>query len=363
MRLMLTTDTVGGVWTFTKELSTELLYRGHQVCLVSFGRAPSIDQEREAAELRRAYGSHFDYRWSDAPLEWMQNNATAYSDGAALLLALDAMFAPDGCIFSQFCFGALPIDTPKIVVAHSDVVSWAAACNENLDEDSAWMRVYRDLVFRGLQDADAVVSPTATYLQTLQSFFPHLTPLRAVVANGRTISPQPANERKLQAVTAGRMWDKAKNLSLLQDCALPIPLVVAGELADIPPAANGALQAVGQLNEEQLLRLFRESAVYVCTSVYEPFGMAPLEAALCGCAIVAMDLPTLREVWGEAALYFHDAASLSRVSLDLRDDAVKLKQYQALSRARADRYTASRMADGYIDLLTSLNNKQEAYAA
>ena len=363
MRLMLTTDTVGGVWTFTKELSTELLHRGHQVCLVSFGRAPSVDQERVAADLQSAYGAHFQYRWSDAPLEWMQNNATAYSDGAALLLALDATFAPDGCIFSQFCFGALPVNTPKIVVAHSDVVSWAAACDESLDEGSEWIRVYRDLVSQGLQDADAVVSPTHAYLLTLQAVFPHLPPSRTVLANGRSISASPLTERKLQAVTAGRMWDKAKNLPLLQDCALPMPLVVAGESTDELRKRNAALQCAGLLSEEQLLRLFRVSAVYVCTSVYEPFGLAPLEAALCGCAVVSMDIPTLREVWGEAAVYFHDTASLSEVLRDLRDDAVKLAQHQALSQACAARYTASRMADGYIELLTSLTAKQDAYAA
>jgi len=37
---------------------------------------------------------------------------------------------------------------------------------------------------------------------------------------------------------------------------------------------------------------------------YEPFGLAPLEAALSRCAIVANDIPSLREVWGSAAMYF-----------------------------------------------------------
>ena len=64
------------------------------------------------------------------------------------------------------------------------------------------------------------------------------------------------------------------------------------------------------------------AAIYIATSKYEPFGLAPLEAALSRCAIVANDIPSLREVWEDAALYFRkdDARSLREALVRLHGD-------------------------------------------
>ena len=72
------------------------------------------------------------------------------------------------------------------------------------------------------------------------------------------------------------------------------------------------------LSEDAVFAAFRSSSIYVAASRYEPFGLAALEAALCGCAIVARDIPSLREVWGEAAVYFRDAEGLERLLGALR---------------------------------------------
>ena len=358
MRLILTTDTVGGVWTFTKELASELLVRGHEVRLVSFGRAPSVEQERVAADLQRVYPARFACTFSEVPLEWMETNAVAFDGGASLLLALEETFRPDAYLFSQFCYGALPVETFKVVIAHSDVLSWAAACNESLDEDGHWMRTYRDIVQRGLSQADAVVSPTAAYLLNLNNHFGALPPMQRVIANGRRIAPAAAQERTLQAVSAGRMWDKAKNLQLLFGTSLPMPVVIAGECDDTTSKLNDVLQWIGQQNQAKLLGLFRRSSVYLCTSVYEPFGLAPLEAALCGCAVVAMDIASLREVWGSGAVYFHDSQSLSQRLTCFCKNPKALSQAQARSHARATSYSTARMADQYLKLLVSPTQTQ-----
>jgi glycogen synthase len=107
---------------------------------------------------------------------------------------------------------------------------------------------------------------------------------------------------------------------------------------------------LGTLGSEELLALFRESAIYICTSRYEPFGLAPLEAALCGCAVLAYDILSLREVWGSAALYFDSGHSLSRLLHDLSNNAASLTAAQERSLARARTFTAERMASGYYQL-------------
>ena len=187
-----------------------------------------------------------------------------------------------------------------------------------------------------------------------------------VIPNGRTIpSDGEPFKRECRAITAGRIWDPAKNLRLLESINSPLPILVAGE-NDTVTASKSNIELVGHQSESDLLDLFRSSAIYLCTSMYEPFGLSPLEAALCGCAVLANDIPSLREVWGDAALYFHDAASLTYLLHTLRDDPLTLAKTQATSLARARTYTAGRMADAYLDLVrTSSTNagRLEAHAA
>ena len=56
------------------------------------------------------------------------------------------------------------------------------------------------------------------------------------------------------------------------------------------------------------------SAIYALPARYEPFGLSALEAGLCGCALVLGDIPSLREVWGDAAVFVdpHDAQALAK---------------------------------------------------
>ena len=109
MRLLMTTDTVGGVWTFTSELASQLLAREHDVALVSFGRSPSQEQQDWLGKLTVEF-PQFVFAASDAALEWMPENASAYTAGEPLLLNLCESFQPDALLLSQFCFGALPVD-------------------------------------------------------------------------------------------------------------------------------------------------------------------------------------------------------------------------------------------------------------
>lgn len=352
MRVLLTTDTIGGVWTFTAELTTELLNRGHSVALVSFGRAPSHYQASWAAATLNRFGISFHYVPSTAPLEWMQSNRSAYTAAAPLLLRIADAFLPDLLHTSQFCFGSLPLAMPKVITAHSDVLSWASACRHNVLEPSPWLYRYKSMVERGLAGADAIVAPTRWMVSALRQHFSFIAPAR-VILNGRNLLSAPADSRKLQAVSAGRFWDEAKNLSLLTNLDSPIPIIVAGEQEhedSIAPASLGSVIPVGALSEYELLSLFRESSLYIAPSIYEPFGLAPLEAALCGCALLTNDIPSLHEIWGDAAIYFQDASTLSQALKRLCSDKNYLLRAQNSAGNRARQLTATCMADSYLNL-------------
>ncbi len=354
MRILLTTDTVGGVWTFTQELAVELLRRGHCVALLSFGRAPSAAQTTACKQLRSCYGERFRYQASAIPLEWMENNEGAYRDGLPALLALAGSFRADIVHSSQFCFGDLPLSMPVVVTAHSDVLSWAAACRPQGLEPSAWLARYRALVERGLEGASAVVAPTRWMSARLCALYGLLS-APEIILNGRSVLPTYGGSRHLQAVSVGRFWDEAKNLALLTEVKSTIPIVVAGEQrfeASEAVADAGNLIFLGPLAERKVLELFCTSSLYLAPSRYEPFGLAPLEAAQCGCALLLNDLPSFREIWGDAALYFDDALSLGRLLTDLSPRS--LQETQGRSQKRARQLTATRMAEQYESLYRRL---------
>jgi glycogen synthase len=356
MRILMTTDTVGGVWTFTKQLTMDLLKRGHEVALVSFGRAPSASQ-LAWSEVTRSSSSGFSYFPSEAPLEWMQENAEVYQLCAPLLLSVADELQPDVLLSSQFCFGKLPVSIPRIIVAHSDVLSWARACRTAPLPSTPWLRQYIQLVSEGLDGANAVVAPTHWMLTALAASFT-LPQNAVVILNGRTLPVSSAQRqpRALRAVTAGRLWDEAKNLSILQKIDPPMPIFVAGsselESSQAPPE-HSRINLLGELDESELLNLFGGSAAYICTSLYEPFGLAPVEAALCGCAVVANDIPSLREVWKDCASFFHDERTLLAVLQQLTNPQL-LETAQARSQARAEMYTSSRMTERYLNLFERL---------
>ena len=364
MRLLMTTDTVGGVWTFTRELAAGLIDRGCEITLVSVGKPPSSEQLSHIKPLIAT--GRLTYAVATAALEWMPENSNAYSAVEPLLLELCRGQRPDALLLSQFCFGALPVDVLKIVIAHSDVLSWADAVGKAPLPPDAWLSTYLALVQRGLSGAHAVIAPSAAALRSTASHY-RLLEDTAVVHNGRSLPAAVSFEgsRSLRAVTAGRMWDPAKHLDLLTEVNSPIPLLVAGE-QDASAAVAGSITMLGHQGEAQLLELFHQSAIYICCSRYEPFGLAPLEAALCGCALLVNDLPSLREVWGDAALYFTDASALEELLCQLAADPTRLSDAQQAARQRAGHFTRERMVDAYLAAIARCTDKRtrtECHAA
>ncbi len=372
MRLVMTTDTVGGVWTYSTDLERQMLARGWAVMLVTVGPdRPSTAQEAVLAEAAMQWRDLFSTRHVEAPLEWMEDGGHCYEQTAAQMLGICNEFGPDVVHSNQFCYGALPVGAPKVVVAHSDVLSWWRARYGEAMPEAAWRARYREIVHAGLRGAKAVVAPTRAYAEELRHEFDPGTQTW-VIANGRETASAGMTEpelfagKRMQAVTCGRLWDEGKNVRLLEDVKPALPIFVAGEASRVGAApirahrsgsAAGGVAYVGALAPDALEALLRESAIYVVTSRYEPFGLAPVEAAMAGCAIVANDLATLREVWGGDALFFakNDAEALGALLRELAGDPGRVRDVAARCRARALRcFRSGRMADEYESMYRTL---------
>jgi glycogen(starch) synthase len=364
MRVLMTTDAVGGVWTFTRELATGLLQHGCAVALVSLGASPNAEQSEWVQQTHQQWSANFQCELTDIPLEWMDDNADAYRSAKELLERIAVDFSADVVHSNQFCFGALSCEVPIVITAHSDILSWADACRGARLESSRWLSQYLTLVRNGLSGAAAIVAPTSWMISALESHF-DLPLNRAVIPNGRKIAGASfsSSPRLLQAVTAGRLWDEAKNVRLLGEIDSPIPLLVAGtdrNRTSTAPEARGQVLYLGAMEEHALHALFRESSIYLCPSKYEPFGLAALEAALCGCAVLANDIPSLQEVWGEGALYFQDKDSLGSLLDRVCGDPAYLEAARRRSIRRAATYSAGAMTERYLDLFRTVSARTEA---
>lgn len=365
MHVLITADTVGGVWTYTLELVTGLVHRGVQVTLVSFGKLPTASQTQWLDRLENV-----DFRPTAFKLEWMQDSADDIAASTDYLQSVIEDVKPELLHLNQYCYGALRASVPRVVVAHSDVVSWSVAVSGKEPEPNEWIGWYRRVVSEGLAAATRVVAISEAVREDLTRHFG--VQGAEVIYNGRSASLFDPNQPKEAAVLAvGRVWDEAKNIALLLEAQPDTPVWIAGTASS--PALNGAaalrsagqVEFKGELSEPELRRLYSKAAIYAATSQYEPFGLAPLEAALSRCAIVANDIPTFHELWQDSVLYFerNDVASLRQATERALNDRELRERYADLAYERATKlFTADRMVDDYIALYDALIEAHKPHA-
>lgn len=359
MHVLITADTLGGVWTYARELVSGLVKRGVRVTLVSFGEIPA------PAQAEWLDGLGVDFRPTAFRLEWMQECAGDLAASSEFLAAVVQEVRPDVLHLNQYAYGALEAGVPRLVVAHSDVVSWWVEVHGEPPPESPWVRGYREIVHRGLAGATAVVAPSRWMLEAISTHY--FAPAHGrVIYNGRTPTLfNPYVSKDEYVLSVGRLWDGGKQTALLTRAEVPAPIFIAGteehpdEIFRTKSMLTGRsrLHLKGPQSEVQLRQLYSRAAIYAATSRYEPFGLAPLEAALSRCALVVNDIPSLREIWGEAACYFprHDAAGLGRVLSRLHADTELRQTYAAFAYQHAVRnYTADRMVEDYLALYRAL---------
>src|SRR5262249_7024285 len=152
---------------------------------------------------------------------------------------------------------------------------------------------YRDAVTRGLAQATAVIAPSHWMMEQVSRYY--VVPRQVdVIHNGRTPTLFNAHMTKEERiVTVGRVWDRGKNAGLLLRTHMPAPVFTVG--CDSDPQNASETFAVNdetnihlepQQEERQIVQTLGRAAIYAALSQYEPFGLAPLEAALSRCALV-----------------------------------------------------------------------------
>ena len=345
--VLMTADTVGGIWSYAMDLAGGLARAGTRTILASMGRSPSEAQRSDAAAVPGLI-----LEVSAFAPEWMAGADEDVRRTGDWLLDLERRHLPDILHLNGYAHAALPWRAPRIVVAHSCVPSWWLAVH-GAQPTGNWHR-HIDVVARGLAAADLVIAPTAAHLHAIETIYGRCSGARAI-HHGVDPAPLRSGPKRDVIFSAGRVWDVAKNVRALDEVAagLPWPVVVAGDWRQ--PDGGGEppsqLLCLSVLQRAQVRDWMAEASIYASPAYYEPFGLGVLEAALSGCALVLGDIGTLRELWSDAALFVppddHDA--LRACLADLIERPSLRAQLGQAAQARGHRYSVERMTQGYLD--------------
>jgi glycogen synthase len=342
--VLMTADAVGGVWTYALDLAAALAARGVQVSLAVLGPVPSDSQRIEAARV-----PGLTLHTHAGRLEWMDDPWDDVDDAGVWLLRLADALCPDVVHLNGYCHAALAWDAPVVVVGHSCVLSWWRAVH-GCAAPASWDR-YRAAVAAGLAAADVVVTPTAAMGAALEREYGAMA-RRCVVPNGRYPVPNAAAKEPC-VMSAGRLWDDAKNVRALCEVAptLTWPVYLAGDVRH-PSGETLAVpgHCLGRLDAREMAGWLARASIYALPALYEPFGLSILEAASAQCALVLGDIASLRELWDGAALFVapHDRSALTAAINRLVDDAALRREMANAAETRAACFTPGHMAESYL---------------
>ena len=175
-------------------------------------------------------------------------------------------------------------------------------------------------------------SHTESYLLCVSTLHPHKNLPRLIHAYGRT-------KRDLKLILAGMRGFRAEAIEQLID-----------ELK-----LRDSIQTTGWVPRDQLYSLYARAQAFVYPSTFEGFGMPVLEALAAGIPTACSDIPPLREVAGDAALFFDplNEESIASAIERLMSDGSLREQLVQKGRERARGFTWQKSAERTLAALLS----------
>lgn len=342
-RIFMSADAVGGVWTYVLQLARGLGASGMSVRVAVLGPPPSSSQIRQAERI-----AGLEIECTGLPLDWTAQQEAELDTVARELGAMSAKFKADLVHLNAPAHaGAEHWPVPLVVAAHSCVATWwRAHHNASLPVEFAWRRRRTSA---GLAVADAVISPSRSFADQLASEYGSGICIAPVWNAVDRAAERGGVDARSIVLTAGRLWDAAKNVATIDAAAALGELTVHAAGATRGP--NGEqiglrhVNALGELGPVEMGQWLERAAIFVSASRYEPFGLAVLEAAQAGAALVLSDIPTFRELWDGAAVFVpaDDASALADAVLRLQRDDAWRRSMAAAAGERSDRYAPRRM--------------------
>jgi len=156
--------------------------------------------------------------------------------------------------------------------------------------------------------------------------------------------------------------------AILRTRQQPLQLVIAGrrgwlvdDLFDSLKHSPNANQIVlpGYLPDEDLCALYSSCAAFIYPSIYEGFGLPPLEAMACGAPVIASNIPAIKEVMDPAGRLISpdNAQELTHALLELLDSVSARKELSAAGVKRAAQFSWARTASATRNVYAEANER------
>jgi glycosyltransferase involved in cell wall biosynthesis len=352
-RLLLTTDAVGGVWTYSLDLARALSEAEDMVVLLAvLGPEPSNDQLTEATAV-----PGLQLITTGLPLDWTADDEQQVRDSARALAAHAGEAEADLVQLHSPALAICPYPVPLVSIVHSCVATWWQAVRSGpLPADLGWRAA---LVREGLQRSDLVAAPTRAFAKAVQATY-DLQALPQCVHNGRQVPQSAGGSDDTFVLTAGRLWDDGKNVAAFDRAAAlsRLPFLAAGPLEG-PGGSRVTLahaRALGRLSAGEVAEQLAARPIFVSVALYEPFGLAVLEAAQAGCSLVLADRPGFRELWDGAAMFVdpEDERAIAAAVDRLAADGQARATLGSAARKRSVRFTPAAMGRAMLRLYATL---------
>ena len=129
----------------------------------------------------------------------------------------------------------------------------------------------------------------------------------------------------------------------------PHHLAIHAAIADL--AGPGRVILTGLLPQEELGTAYQSASLFAFPSLYEGFGLAPLEAMACSLPVIVSDRASIPEVVGDAGIIVDplDHTALAAAFTRVLGDPAREQAMRQASRARAATFTWNRTADLTVD--------------
>jgi glycosyltransferase involved in cell wall biosynthesis len=301
LTILMTVDAVGGVWRYAMDLGHALRDLGHRIVFAGLGPQPSAAQQQEAGAIGLLV-------WGEAPLDWMARSDSdlegigPWLQGLALRHGVDLMHLnlPSQAVWRV-------ADLPTVAVTHSCMATWFRVVEGRRVPDALHWQT--GLTAKGLRMADIVVAPTEAHAALTTAVY-GIEGIETV-PNASRATLRPFCLGTGQIIAAARWWDKGKNAATLDRAA-----ALTGHQVTMIGACTGPggdsftpqhASATGPLPFAETQERIAHASLFVSPSLYEPFGLAVLEAARTSRPLLLADIPVYRALWDHAAEFFDPA--------------------------------------------------------
>ena len=157
-----------------------------------------------------------------------------------------------------------------------------------------------------------------------------------------------------------------KNFALIKD-SIPHLFVLAGkrdlnvafdEIDDFifqHSLENRVIQFTSP-SDDEIVSLYQHADLFVFPSLFEGFGLPPLEAVACGCPAILSDIPIFREIFGDTGLYFspYSEGDLSELMMRLLMDENARCDLLVKQKVRLKLFDQDKIVTSYIELFESV---------